>query len=387
MADKNYLNLHVLISHSPSCLNRDDMNMQKSAVFGGVRRVRISSQCLKRAMRESEHWQQALGAPSVRTRELGSLKENFKARISDPALAALVEEAIDRIAGAGAFAKAKPAKVPKSRGKGAEDSQEEPKEAGREKAAGVAVAPWSIAEVEKMCGVLAAAKKEGLKDEKLSKRVEEASKPLLDAFSRSGMDIALFGRMATSGLMRPVDGAMSLGHVITTHAVDADLDWFTAMDDLTEGKEEAGAGHLNTQEFGAGVFYRYASLNIRQLQENLGGAPRPTAMDVAAHFARMLATVVPDAKQRSFAAHNLADFVLASLTDIPISGANAFESPVRAGEGGFMLPSVKAFEGYLGRVYKGYGLGEQHAVFSLHDSVLEPRMATLDELEDWIRKQ
>ena len=180
---------------------------------------------------------------------------------------------------------------------------------------------------------------------------------------------------------------LCLWAVITTPAVDADLDWFTAMDDLTEGKEEAGAGHLNTQEFGAGVFYRYASLNIRQLQENLGGAPRPTAMDVAAHFARMLATVVPDAKQRSFAALILADFVLASLTDIPISGANAFESPVRAGEGGFMLPSVKAFEGYLGRVYKGYGLGEQHAVFSLHDSVLEPRMATLDELEDWIRKQ
>ena len=46
---KNFINFHVLISHSPSCLNRDDMNMQKSAVFGGERRVRISSQSLKRA--------------------------------------------------------------------------------------------------------------------------------------------------------------------------------------------------------------------------------------------------------------------------------------------------------------------------------------------------
>ena len=50
--DKNFVNYHILISHSPSCLNRDDMNMQKTAVFGGKRRIRISSQCLKRAIRE-----------------------------------------------------------------------------------------------------------------------------------------------------------------------------------------------------------------------------------------------------------------------------------------------------------------------------------------------
>ncbi len=49
----NFINIHVLISHSPSCLNRDDMNMQKDAIFGGKRRVRISSQSLKRAGNDS----------------------------------------------------------------------------------------------------------------------------------------------------------------------------------------------------------------------------------------------------------------------------------------------------------------------------------------------
>ena len=39
----NFINFHVLISHSPSCLNRDDMNMQKDAVFGGKRRVRSNA--------------------------------------------------------------------------------------------------------------------------------------------------------------------------------------------------------------------------------------------------------------------------------------------------------------------------------------------------------
>ena len=55
MTAKNFINFHVLISHSPSCLNRDDMNMQKTAVFGGMNRVRISSQSLKRAMRKSSY--------------------------------------------------------------------------------------------------------------------------------------------------------------------------------------------------------------------------------------------------------------------------------------------------------------------------------------------
>ena len=71
-----------------------------------------------------------------------------------------------------------------------------------------------------------------------------------------------------AGLMTTIDGALAVAHAITTHIVDADIDWFTAVDDL----QELGSGHLDTQEFSSGVFYRYASLNIKQLQENLGNA-------------------------------------------------------------------------------------------------------------------
>lgn len=71
----NFVNFHVLISHSPACLNRDDMNMQKDAVFGGKRRVRISSQSLKRAMRKSDYYARHIGDPSIRTRKLDLLVE------------------------------------------------------------------------------------------------------------------------------------------------------------------------------------------------------------------------------------------------------------------------------------------------------------------------
>ena len=74
---KNFINFHLLISHSPSCLNRDDMNMQKSAVFGGKRRVRISSQSLKRTMRHGEYYREHLGQPSLRTRDLAKVQAKY----------------------------------------------------------------------------------------------------------------------------------------------------------------------------------------------------------------------------------------------------------------------------------------------------------------------
>ena len=79
--DKNFINFHILISHSPSCLNRDDMNMQKSAVFGGKRRVRISSQSLKRTMRTSDYYKQHLGEASTRSKHLNLLNEEFKNKL------------------------------------------------------------------------------------------------------------------------------------------------------------------------------------------------------------------------------------------------------------------------------------------------------------------
>ena len=46
------IELHILQSFPVSCLNRDDVGAPKTATFGGVNRARISSQCLKRAIRE-----------------------------------------------------------------------------------------------------------------------------------------------------------------------------------------------------------------------------------------------------------------------------------------------------------------------------------------------
>lgn len=343
MTSKNFINFHVLISHSPSCLNRDDMNMQKTAVFGGKNRVRISSQSLKRAFRTSDYYQANFGVPSVRTRDLSRLQARFSEALSGRYDTELVGKALAWISGK----------------EGLADGAD-------------AVAPWSVEEVAYFCERIRVGVADGLDEKKLEKEIEKDAASLRQATAQA-MDIALSGRMATSGLMTSVDGALAVAHAITTHAVEPqDVDWFTAVDDLVQDAGESGAGHLNTQQFSSGVFYRYASLNLKQLQVNLGlisdikspetPESRGRALEVAKHVLHLLATVVPSAKQQSFAAHNLADLVLVSFSDLPVSLANAFEEPVKAEGKGLLAPSMTALIDYWRTIHAFHGLDEKAAL-------------------------
>jgi len=47
-----HLELHILQSFPVACLNRDDLNSPKTAIFGGVQRARVSSQSWKSAIRK-----------------------------------------------------------------------------------------------------------------------------------------------------------------------------------------------------------------------------------------------------------------------------------------------------------------------------------------------
>jgi len=368
MNTKNYINYHVLISHSPSCLNRDDMNMQKTAVFGGRKRIRISSQSLKRAMRKSGYYAERLGDPSVRTRDLEKLKARCAQLLEGRYDEKSISQALEWMSGKEGIADAD------------------------------AVGAWSVEEIAYFCQLIQEGKKKGMDAAKLEKQIEKESRPFREAMGKA-VDIALSGRMATSGLMTnlPVDGALAMAHAITTHAVEPqDVDWFTAVDDLTQDAGETGAGHLNTQEFSSGVFYRYASLNLKQLQFNLGlvdsmEAPetaesRKRALEIAKHVFHMLATVVPEAKRQPFAADNPADFALVSFADMPVSLANAFETPV-AENGGYLQPSIKEMISYWKALTDFHALKENAAAASLRPADFPDNLRNLKSLaalEQWI---
>lgn len=356
MNDKNYINYHILISHSPSNLNRDDMNMQKTAVFGGSRRVRVSSQSLKRAIRHSDYYKKNISQPCDRTRQLGQLSGKYVKALKDKYSENLVKEVMSQISGEAVI--------------------EETTQSG-------AVAAWSLAEVEQYCKLYKELKEKNPDPKEFEKawKNETDKKKLLEDKTKlslfrkalqNGQDIALSGRMATSGIMTIVDASLAVAHAITTHTVDGDIDWFTAVDDLNQETGETGSAHLDTTEFSSGVFYRYASLNLRQLQENLGDVNRTQALEIAAHVLHLLATVVPSAKQNAFAAFNLADFAFVSFSDQPISLANAFEKPVEAGMNGLMAPSINVFVDYHKAICNAYGLkDDKQACFSTKKCEME----------------
>ncbi|MBN1757923.1 MAG: type I-E CRISPR-associated protein Cas7/Cse4/CasC [Chitinispirillaceae bacterium] len=426
---KNFINFHVLISHSPSCLNRDDQNMQKRAVFGGVERIRISSQSLKRAMRRPpeswfNYWKDGakFGTPSTRTRSVEGITKYMLKELSDEFKN---DDAIQKTIMM--FVKTQKAKTDEE----IEDDDDDQTENNDSKK--IAVAPWVVGEIKELCRIIKNCRESGLSEEdkahalkKVGKEVgkkgnkrklteedciEEAilkkitteiekKKEVISAAAGTAVDLALWGRMATSGLMTNVDGSLSVAHAITTHSAQAETDWFTAVDDLVK----TGTGHLDTQEFSSGVFYRYASLNVAQLQKNLGGATRERALEIAKHVFHMLCTVVPSAKQLPFAAYNTADFAIVSFSDMPISMANAFEKPIpKEKEGGFYRPSVRSLFQFWNETHRFIGLDEKTA-FCLNSAVgqlmeiigiddekifnqtgISPK-ASLVEIEKWIEK-
>ena len=84
----NFIQLHLLVSYPPSNPNRDDLGRPKTAIMGGATRLRISSQSLKRAWRESDYFEKSTNLKDnigTRTKKIGEewIIEQLKAKISE----------------------------------------------------------------------------------------------------------------------------------------------------------------------------------------------------------------------------------------------------------------------------------------------------------------
>lgn len=53
MNNKLFVDFHIIQTVPPSCVNRDDTNSPKTAIYGGTRRARVSSQAWKKATRDA----------------------------------------------------------------------------------------------------------------------------------------------------------------------------------------------------------------------------------------------------------------------------------------------------------------------------------------------
>jgi CRISPR system Cascade subunit CasC len=193
----------------------------------------------------------------------------------------------------------------------------------------------------------------------------------------SAPDIALFGRMLAETPELNIDAASQVAHAISTHRVNMEMDFFTAVDDLISG-EETGAGMMGITGYNSACFYRYARIDWGQLVSNLDGDV-PLARRAVEAFLRANVIAVPTGKQNSFAAQNPPDFTLVVVRQDGQSWslANAFEKPVYPGKDGLVDASILAFDRYWGELQRVYGNGHmQTAAVSLHSEAL------LDGLKD-----
>lgn len=302
-----FVQLHLLTSYPPANLNRDDLGRPKTAMMGGANRLRVSSQSLKRAWRTSDTFKQALvGHVGVRTKEMG-------VRVYHALLDKGVKEnqAMEWAkAIADVFGKLKT--VPKSK-----------KDEEVDKMVGLHIEQLAHFSPEEQQAI------DTLVDQ-LAAGGEGPEKDQLDLLRRehTAADVALFGRMLASHPAFNTEAAAQVAHAISVHRVTVEDDFFTAVDDLNDGEEDVGAGHMGETEFAAGLFYLYLCIDREQLVGNLSGDTQLADRTLDA-LIRAAATVAPTGKQNSFASRARASYILCECGDTqPRSLSVAFLKPV-----------------------------------------------------------
>jgi len=335
-----FIELHLIQNFAPSNLNRDDTNNPKDCEFGGVRRARISSQCIKRACREHPVFETTTAVPAAnRTRYMSRMLLETLTEVGKSAEAAQIV--------AEAFA--------------AQYSKMDKKEKDRSSvliylSAGEVdtITQELLTNWDEISGKADLAKSDAMKN--LAKEIIKTTK------NRTGApDIALFGRMLAEKPELNIDAACQVAHAISTHRVSMEMDFFTAVDDLLKD-EETGAGMMGVTGFNSACFYRYARIDWEQLSKNLD-KDVPLAHRTVEGFLRASVLSVPSGKQNSFAAQNPPGFLLAVVRQDGQSWslANAFETPVYPGKNGLVNASIAAFDGYWGKLQRVYGNGQMQA--------------------------
>ena len=320
----DFLQLHYLTAYGPSNLNRDDTGRPKSVVFGGVPRLRVSSQSLKRAWRTSDVFAESLeGHLADRTQRLGKQVLN---RLTGGGMAE--DQALETArAIAGVFGKIK--------------SENDKNPTFTEQLAFI-----SPQERENAFA---------LADQALEGQSIEPKADDLLLSADSAADVAMFGRMLADSAKFNREAAVQVAHALTTHRAIAEDDYYTAVDDLKsrDEPEDAGAGFVGVQEFGAGLFYLYVCVDTDLLLRNLDGSTVLRQATVAA-LAEAAATVAPRGKQSSFASRARAIYALAEKgSSQPRSLAAAFLKPVGGDDQGDK--SVVALERFRDRLDAAYG--------------------------------
>lgn len=368
MTGPRFLQIHTLHSYTAALLNRDDTGQAKALVYGGVRRTRISSQCLKRHWRMAEkdpHALQTLAGyvDSTRSRELVTERviAPLRGRFAEDVVAAL-DPAFQKLVYGEKADKGKKSRQTLLLG--------EPELA------------WLVARAEEIAAASVdgkAAEKavaDWAKDKNFKAMSEGASLP-------GGLAAALFGRMVTSDPAANIDAPVYVAHAFTVHSAETEGDYFTAVDDLKKDEDDSGADTIQETELTCGLFYGYVVIDMPGLIANCGG-DRELAGQVVHHLIHLIAEVSPGAKLGSTAPFGRADLMLVEAGDRqPRSLAAAYREPIRNDD----RKAVAALGEKLAAFDAAYATGEARAQMAVSNEIAGVDRMPLEALAAWAAAQ
>ena len=300
-----YLDIHAIQTLPPSNVNRDDTGSPKTAMYGGVRRARVSSQSWKRAMRKYflDECEEDLGIRSLNV--IKYLAERIiaaDASVTEESAMKMAEKAFNDV---GIKTKDQKTKALFFLGK---------KQADR----------------------LATAIINGETDKKVLKEI---------FCNNPAIDIALFGRMVADDPSLNEDASAQVAHAISTHEVQTEFDYYTAVDELSP-EDNAGAGMLGTIEYNSSTLYRYANIAMHELVRQLGD--KKQAIDAAGLFIQAFANSMPTGKSNTFANQTLPQMLMINIRlDRPVNLVTAYENPVKSCTGNVVASVERLFDEVL----------------------------------------
>ncbi|MBN1577053.1 MAG: type I-E CRISPR-associated protein Cas7/Cse4/CasC [Chitinispirillaceae bacterium] len=317
-----HIELHILQSFPVSCLNRDDLNSPKTAVFGGVQRARVSSQCWKRAVR-------------VLLKE--EKPEMFKGERTRYIIKPLVE-ALKKI-----------------------DKENEAGELALKIASELATKDNELRtktlffSTQQELGKFA----EEYAKAETATAAKNIIKKMLGKTPADAADIALFGRMVASDYTVNLEGAAMFSHALSTHKVENEMDYFSAVDDC-QPEDAIGAGMTSTLEYNSATYYRFAALNLDMLfdENHLKCLELAERKKVVRAFIKATLQAVPVARKNSMNGNVPPNYVLCVLREKghPIQLVNAFEEPIQS-KNGIIKKSIEAVDKEYQSLKKTWGLG------------------------------
>lgn len=322
---KTLIEIHALQNFAPSNLNRDDTGAPKDAFFGGTRRARFSSQCDKRAVRQYFGEKVKVGVfnadeLAVRTKRVyQAIAERLDGKRNKTEALAKAEIALS-------YVKLKAAEGGKTQYLLFLGQRE--------------ISALADAIHEFWNQIVAAVATDGEKAKGKAKKAAASSAPKeiqarIESIFDGGkaVDVALFGRMLADMPEKNQNAACQVAHAISTHAVEREFDFYTAVDDL-KPEDTAGADMMGTVEFNSACYYRYAVVDWEKLVKNLQDDTDLAAKGLRT-FLQGFVEAEPSGHQNSFAAHNHPEFIAISVrrNTAPRNLANAFETAIRVKSG------------------------------------------------------